>query len=319
MDLLGVNRAAELGAAQHRSVRRLADLAGADAALYPTHGFGSFCATGPKSSAKTSTIGAELAGNHALTEPDVRKFVASLLAGLTAYPAYYAHMGSANLAGPGPPDLSMPAPLRPDDLRKRLGAGEWVIDLRNRVAFASDHLTGTSSFEYGRGGSFTSYVGWLVPRETPITLVGGAGDIERAIRDLSRIGVEATAIALGEHPAEIGPGLAVSTYPRVDWPTVLTQRTGTDVLLDVRRTEEYAEAHLAGAINLPIHAVLEGMAHLPRSGRILSYCETGYRSGIAASLLDRARIDVVHVDDVFASAKRAGAPIVHADSSRPAG
>jgi hydroxyacylglutathione hydrolase len=131
---------------QYRSVRRLVDEAAEDAGLYPTHGFGSFCSSGPASGAESSTIGEQLNDNHALTDPDEDHFVRELIHNLTAYPSYYAHMAPINMAGPTAPDLDLPDSLDQDELASRLERGEWVVDLRNRVAFASNHLSGSLSF-----------------------------------------------------------------------------------------------------------------------------------------------------------------------------
>jgi hypothetical protein len=51
----------------------------------------------------------------------------------------------------------------------RIAAGEWVVDLRNRRAFAAGHVSGSLSFEHG--GDFTTYLGWLIPWGTPLTLL----------------------------------------------------------------------------------------------------------------------------------------------------
>ena len=308
-DLLGRDRAAELAAAQHASVRRLAERAGADAALYPTHGFGSFCSAGPAGERTSSTIGAELIKNHALIDDDVEHFVAELLAGLTAYPTYYAHMGPANLVGPPPADLSLPDPLTGDDLRARLAAGEWVVDLRNRVAFAAGHLDGSTSFEYGDGERFTSYLGWVIPYGAAITLVGGRDDVEQAIRDLSRIGFDQPEVAFGDRPGDIAPGVPTRAYERLAWPEVLAIRTEHDLVVDVRRTDEYATSHIAGALNIPLHDLLARHSELPRDRRLLVHCAAGYRASVAASLLDRIGFEVVHVDDDFDNAAPAGIPL----------
>ena len=312
-DLLGADRAAELAAAQYASVRRLAAHAGDEAALYPTHGFGSFCAAGPPGERTSSTIGAELALNHALTDDDVEHFVAALLEGFTAYPTYYAHMGAANLAGPGPAVLSVPAPLGLDDLRKRLEAGEWVIDLRSRIAFASSHLAGSAGFEYGDGARFTNYLGWVIPNGAGITLVGSRYDVEQAIRDLSRIGFDEPDIALGDEPATIAPGLETRAYPRIDWSAALALRTDDDVVVDVRRTDEYAAGHVDGALNIPLHDLLSRLEELPRSRRLIVHCAAGYRANVAASLLDRAGFDVVYVDDEYDNVTSARSPVVRSD------
>ena len=176
---------------QYASVRRLVAEAGHDAALFPTHGFGSFCSSGPASGARSSTIGEQLAANHALTDPDEDHFVRQLIANLTDHPSYYAHMSPANVRGPGPADLSVPESLDAAELTRRLDDGEWVVDLRRRVAFANSHLKGSVSFEYGSGSSFTTYLGWVLPWGEPLTLVGSREDLEkrhpRSLPDRHRI------------------------------------------------------------------------------------------------------------------------------------
>ena len=110
-DLLGAEHTEALTHAQYRSVRRLADELPAETDVYPTHGFGSFCSATP-ASGNASTIADERTNNPALTQ-DEGAYVTELLNGLAAYPAYYAHMGVINKAGPTPVDLSMPEPSIP--------------------------------------------------------------------------------------------------------------------------------------------------------------------------------------------------------------
>lgn len=88
-----------------------------------------------------------------------------LLAGLDAFPAYYAHMGPANLEGPDEADLTAPERADAAELRRRLEAGEWLVDLRKRTVFAAGHVPG--SFNIGLDGQFSTYLGWLIPRGTP--------------------------------------------------------------------------------------------------------------------------------------------------------
>jgi glyoxylase-like metal-dependent hydrolase (beta-lactamase superfamily II)/rhodanese-related sulfurtransferase len=294
-DLVDPGDTEQLTHDQYASVRRLVEEAGPDAALYPTHGFGSFCSSGPASGAHRSTIRQQLETNHSLTDPDEDHFVRELIANLTAYPSYYAHMAPVNRNGPGPADLTVPESVDPAELSRRLENGEWVVDLRNRVAFASSHLQGSVSFEYGRGSSFTAYLGWVLPWGQNLTLVGGRADVEKAIRDLSRIGIDSPDAALGTEPAALAAGTAVVHYPRVGWDELLRQLGAGDVVLDVRRTDEYDAGHLAGAVNLPLHELLFRMDEIP-AGKVWVHCASGYRSGVAASLLQRAGRDVVHVD-----------------------
>ena len=97
-DLLGAEHKLTLTTAQFGSAHRLASELPDTTAVCPTHGFGSFCSATPTSSGG-STIADEKRVNPALTSSEA-DYVAELLAGLDAYPAYYAHMGPANMAGP---------------------------------------------------------------------------------------------------------------------------------------------------------------------------------------------------------------------------
>lgn len=291
--------------AQYASARRLIDEAQSSAQLYPTHGFGSFCSSGPATGADSSTVGEQRDNNHALTDVDEAHFVRELIANLTAYPNYYAHMGPANLKGPEPVDLSVPQPLDASELHRRLDAGEWVIDLRERVAFAQGHLTGAVSFEYGDGSSFTTFLGWTLPYGDRITLAGSEHEVEQAIRDLSRIGIDSPDAAIGDGPADMAPTVPTSHYPRVDWEGFLAQRPEGETVLDVRRTDEHQESRLIGAVNIPLHELLTRAQDLP-AGPVWVHCGSGYRAGVAASLLQRAGKNPIHIDANFPDAEAAG-------------
>jgi hydroxyacylglutathione hydrolase len=114
----------------------------------------------------------ETPSNPALTLGEDR-YVTALVEGLDAYPAYYAHMAAANAAGPDAPDPAPPARVTASELGRWISAGEWVADLRDRRAFAAGHIPGSFSFEYG--DSFATYLGWLIPWGTSLTLVGETG------------------------------------------------------------------------------------------------------------------------------------------------
>src|SRR5690606_14369006 len=121
-----------------------------------------------------------------------------LMAGLTAYPRYYAQMAPLNLDGPEEPDLSMPKPVNPAVLQHRLEHGEWVVDLRTRQAYAAGHVPGTVAIELA--DPFATYLGWTVPWDAPITLIGDDPDqVLEARRQLVRIGIDQLAgAAIGE-------------------------------------------------------------------------------------------------------------------------
>ena len=304
-DLLGSERTDELTRKQWHSARRLARLPD-EAALYPTHGFGSFCSSGGATGGTGSTIGAEKTRNDALLEDDEQRFVDRLVEGLTGYPAYYAHMGALNAQGPDVPDLTPVRDMDPVELAARIHTGEWVVDLRDRVAYAGHHLAGTVSIAMGT--QFSTYAGWVIPWGAPITLIAaGAGDIAEAQRQLVRIGIDHLA---GQAVGELG-ALAADTptrsYERVTFADV-AGAPGAQVL-DVRRDDEVRASRIAGSVHVPLHALVERMNDVPR-GKVWVHCASGFRASIAASILDRAGHVVVHVDDDYSNAAAAGLDVI---------
>ncbi len=303
-DLLGEEHAEELTREQYRSAQRLSNLLGEDARIFPTHGFGSFCSAGSASGADRSTMGEERTSNDALTTADEDEFVEHLLAGLTPYPAYYAHMGARNQAGPGAPDLSPPEPVDGVVLRARLAEGEWVVDLRSRRAYAAGHVSGTVGIELG-SEQFSTYLGWLLPWGAPITLVGESADeVATAQRQMVRIGIDrpaGAAVGKVEHLATAGE---IGSYPRVSFDELGDGVDGT--VLDVRQDDERAESAIPGSAHVPIHEVLERLGELEKGTRWWVHCASGFRASIAASVLARAGHDVVLVDDEYANAEKLG-------------
>lgn len=303
-DLLGADRTDALTRAQYHSARRLAELLPDEAPVYPTHGFGSFCSSGGAAGGSQSTVGLERTRNDALTVPDEQQFVDLLVAGLTGYPSYYVHMAPLNRQGPPAAHLDPPAPVDAEVLRQRLSAGEWVIDLRQRTAFAAHHLAGTVSI--GMGNQFATYVGWLVPWGAPVTLLAeSAEQVADAQRSLARIGVEQI-VGAGEQGLAPFAGLPAASYPVRDF-AALAAEPGAHVL-DVRRHDERRHGGIAGSQHIPLDELVERMPEVP-AGTVWVHCASGFRASIAASLLQRAGRDVVHVDDDFAAAAAAGLPV----------
>lgn len=315
-DLISPAQTDRLTRAQYRSVRRLADELPDEVAVYPTHGFGSFCSATP-ASGESSTIGRERLANTALRLADEDTFVKELLAGLTAYPAYYAHMGPANRSGPAAPDLTPPAPVSPAGLRQRIEAGEWVVDLRSRRAFAGLHVAGTVSVELGE--PFATYLGWVLPWGTPLTLVADSPEqVAEAQIQLARIGIDPVPAAATGPVSALAAG-RTGSYPVSDFAGLAAAwgsgapaggRPGL-VVLDVRRPDEWQSGHLAGALHIPFWELADRAGEVP-PGQVWVHCASGFRASIGASVLDRAGRDVVHVDDDWDRAAGAGLPVTPA-------
>jgi glyoxylase-like metal-dependent hydrolase (beta-lactamase superfamily II)/rhodanese-related sulfurtransferase len=306
-DLLGPDHTDELVRAQYASAHRLADLLPDDAEVFPTHGFGSFCSA-TQSEGERSTIGREKETNPALTG-DEKSYVDALLAGLDVFPAYYAHMGPANTAGPDAVTLVEPKTADPAELRARIDAGEWVVDLRSRTAFAAGHVVG--SLNFGLDGSFTTYLGWLIPWGTPVSLLGSsATQVAEAQRELLRIGIDRIESSATGTPREWSGTAPLGTFPRASFADLADVRHHRPVtVLDVRRELEWADEHVAGAVHVPLHDLLHRLDEVP-PGEVWVHCKSGYRASIAASVLAAAGHHVVAIDDEFDRAGQAGLPMV---------
>jgi rhodanese-related sulfurtransferase len=202
-------------------------------------------------------------------------------------------------------DLSLPEEVDPAELRRRIEAGEWVVDLRDRTAFAAGHLAGSLGFELST--SFVTYLGWLYRWGTPLTLVGESQEqIAEAKRELVRIGIDSLAgIAAGDVQA-LADGGELRSYPVSDFAGLSRTRAEREVhVLDARRNGERAKGGVRGSQHIPLHELGERLDEVP-GGEVWVYCGSGYRASIAASVLDRPGRQVVLINDSYDSAKDAG-------------
>ena len=303
-DLISDDTTEELTRAQFRSVRRLADELPDDVAVMPTHGFGSFCSSSESSDVDDSTIRRERLENLAFSTEDEDAFVEQLLSGLTAHPRYYAHMAPINVRGPAPVDLSPPEEVDPVEIRRRIHAGEWVVDLRSRTAFARGHLAGTLNLEVG--DDFATYLGWTLEWGTPVTLVGDtAEEVAEAQRQMVRIGIDRPAGGAHGGPESFGRGGEIRSYRTATFDELAAERERDEVVvLDVRRHDEWDDERVDGATHIPLDELEGRLGDVP-DGEVWVHCASGYRAALAASMLDRAGRAVVVIDDEFAKASEA--------------
>ncbi len=295
-DLFGGALAAPLAREQYRSAHRLAELPD-EVEVLPTHGFGSFCSAGTPT-VDRSTIAGQRAENIAFRSENEDAFVAKLVSGFGDYPRYYHRLARLNRTGATAPDLSPPPLLDDEHIRQAARSHAWLVDLRGRGAFAACHLQSSINLEHDI--PFTTYLGWLLPDDTPLVLMAESRKaIAAAQVDLSRIGLERLA---GQYVGPLAPaadGSGTDSYPVAtfaDLERVLG--TGGQVALDVRRREEWDAGHLDGAVHIPLHELLLRMDDVP-PGTVWVHCAAGYRAAMAASLLARAGRETVLVDGRF--------------------
>jgi glyoxylase-like metal-dependent hydrolase (beta-lactamase superfamily II)/rhodanese-related sulfurtransferase len=313
-DLVEPRLTEQLARAQHASAHRLADELDDEVPVLPTHGFGSFCSS-TQAKGDATTIGKERENNDALAK-DVDTYVAEMLAGLDDVPAYYAHVGPANAAGPAPIDLTPPKPADAEEIAERLAAGEWVVDLRNRVAFAEGHVPGSFNFEVE--GKLATYLAWLIPWGKPITLLAETPEqIAAAQRELALVGIDRPAAAATGGPhAWVREGEQPVSFPRARFADLAKVREpgAQVVVLDVRRDAERAGGFIDGSVHIPIHELPGRLGEVP-NGVVWAHCAGGMRAAIAASLLHAAGREVVAVDDGIEAAADADLTLTRPDST----
>ena len=292
---------------QWHSAHRLAEKLGDETAIFPTHGFGSFCSA-TQTQGVSSTIGHEKVINPALTESE-QAFVDMTLAGLDVFPAYYAHMGPANVAGPSEVDLETPELVDPAELRARAERGEWIVDLRSREVFAAGHVPGSVNFDLD--GAFINYLAWMMPWGAPVTLLGATPEqVAQAQRELVRVGIDQlTGAAVGGPDFWLTDPSQAATLRRVSFHDLADEGKGQDApyIVDTRQILEWEAGHVAGAQFIPFYEIADRLGDIPRDRPVYVYCGSGYRAAAVTSLLQHEGFDnVVLVDDGFGNAAGAG-------------
>ena len=246
-----------------------------DLPVYPTHGAGSFCSA-PVGGERTTTIGAEKRSNPLLTAPDEDAFVKLLLDGLGSYPPYFLRLRDVNRRGPivfGIDDPQLPR-LAADDVRSRVARGAIVVDTRSIEAFAGGHIPGSLSISLC--GVFATWLGWLVPADTPIIfVVDDRAAAARAAIEARKVGYEQLDGVI-DVAAWAGPLARTALQPAA-------QVEGS--VVDVRQRNEYDAGHIPGALHVELGDV--GRATLP-GGPLTVMCGHGERAMSGASMLERA-------------------------------
>ncbi|MCI0651355.1 MAG: MBL fold metallo-hydrolase [Planctomycetes bacterium] len=293
-DLLGEEAKRELAAKLFASVRgKLRDLPDG-LEVHPAHGAGSLCGAGMTARAYT-TLGFERISNPYLAPSLTEKeFIARILESVPLFPDYYRRMKALNAAGPpllgGVPGQRAIAAGR---FREFVDQGHVVIDLRDALAFSGGHIPG--AFGIGAGTSAGVWASWVVPYDAPLLLVAAdAKEAESATRMLVRVGLDGVAGFLaGGISAWRAAGLPLrqTQMMQVDELAAALGRGARLRVLDVRSAAEWKSGHITGAEHSFAGTIAAEAARLREKGGPLAIiCGSGYRSTVAASVLERAGI-----------------------------
>lgn len=256
--------------------------------IFPGHGKGSPC--GPSIGERlSSTIGYERKSNRFLQFNDVESFKESMLSGQPATPTHFPRMKKVNANGPATwCDLEPPRPLTVSQFKQRLEAGNvQLVDVRHMLAFGGGHIEGAINLGANKA-ELSVFAGWMLDPKQPILLVAAEEQqIRTVITLLLRTGFTKYAGYLADGmTAWAESGLPVEYTPQLDARRV---SDAGDALhrLDVRQDDEWDEGHLPDATHFFFARLLDEDPDLPKDQPLVTYCATGYRANMAASILQR--------------------------------
>jgi hydroxyacylglutathione hydrolase len=276
--------------------------------VYPAHGAGSLC--GKAISKETvSTIGDQRRLNYALQPMTKAQFVQLVTTDQPEAPAYFTYDAVANSRERPTLEREL-RPLALGDVLALQAQGAQVLDVRDPVEFGAAHLAG--SINIGLGGQYATWAGTVLSPDFPIVIIAVPGQEAEAAMRLGRIGFDRVAGYLedGLHSLDARPDLTRST-PRLS-PVLAAERlaAGEAVAIDVRAPGERAQKAIAHSIAIPLNQLTHRLADVPAQQALIVHCAGGYRSSIAASLLERNGFTrVAEMAGGLAAWEQAGLPL----------
>ena len=263
--------------------------------VYPAHGAGSLC--GRAISKETvSTLGEQRRSNYALQPMSKEAFIRVVTADQPEAPAYFTYDAVLNSQERPTLDdtLARVGAMTLDDLLGLKAVGAQILDTRDPGEFAAAHLAG--SINIGLGGQYATWAGTVLDREHPIVIIADPGREQESITRLGRIGFDHVVGYLRDGLQSLAsrPELVASTE-RLSAPYAaeLLSSSRPPLAIDVRAPREREQKYIAGSLSIPLNHLLESLEKIPSDRLLLVYCAGGYRSSIAASLLQRGGFDSV--------------------------
>ncbi|HVD37834.1 MAG TPA: rhodanese-like domain-containing protein [Solirubrobacterales bacterium] len=264
--------------------------------VWPGHLGGSSCGSGGIDHKSTSTIGFERTHNRALRFESEEEFVEDAISTLGDPPPNVEHIVAIN-RGPLIEGMGTPVPLAPRAVEVGIAEGALLVDARTNEQFDEAHIPGAisaSAYETG----FATKVAKVVPPDVELIVVAASDGYElEAAELLASVGLRVRGYLAGGMTAWRSEGRPVRRIELIDADELAERLEHDDLLvLDVRDSDEFAEAHIPGSVNLPYGELPERQGELPRDRAMAAICSGGKRSGLAASILQREGFDgVLHV------------------------
>lgn len=257
--------------------------------VYPAHGAGSACGKNMQKET-TDTLGNQKKTNYALNQPDKESFIQAVTDGLLPPPAYFGMNVAMNKKGYNSFDkilaqgLHSFTPEKLEEMAEQTNA--LVLDVRNNTEFAKGFIP--QSVNIGLDGDFAPWVGALiVDVNQPILLITDEGKEEEAVTRLSRVGFDNVLGFLEDgFKAWEYSGKEIDIVNRISAEQFEREIKDKNVtIIDVRKENEYNAEHINDAYNKPLAYINEWISHIDTAEHFYLHCAGGYRSMMAASIL----------------------------------
>ncbi len=262
--------------------------------IFPAHGAGSLCGK-HLSDQLSSTLEEEQLTNYALKPMSKQTFIDIVTTNQLEAPAYFSDVAFLNRREHPTLEQILTQsyqPLTVDQVLHEKSAGAQILDVRFPKEFAMEHLCG--SVNIGLSGKFERWAGEILDREKPIILISDPGQEREAITRLARVGLEQIKGFLnhGIHALASTPELIRHTNRMtVTHLEEHLMQADRPHLLDVRTPHEWETRHIDDSRNIPLQHLSTRLSEIPKDHTIAVYCSSGYRSSIAASLLEHHDFD----------------------------
>jgi len=297
-DLMGVDNTGDLAKKLWHSLQTAFEDLPDQLPIYPAHGPGSPCGAGIAERDEQATLGIERESNPALQFDERDAFIEDLLFNQPPVPYYWPRMKEVNARGPevlgGVPE---PEPLEPEAFERMIASPEvQLLDTRHMFGFGGGHIRGAMNI--GHSSSISMWGGWLLDHQRPIALVKAPeGTATEVTAWLMRVGLtNVKAVLDGGMKEWTASGREFVTLPQMSIHALRERLDDPGLqIVDVRQPSEWDEGHLPNARYAFLPEIPGRLDEFDRSKPVVTFCGTGYRASVGASLFKRGGFDVFSV------------------------